>query len=408
VTYDATIEFLFGLRLHGQKLGLATMRELLARVGNPQDALRFIHIAGTNGKGSVAAMCHAVLSRTGRRTGLYTSPHLVSFTERFQVNGQPISQADVVRLVAQLRPHLDQTRERPPTFFEIVTALALLYFREQNVEIVVWETGLGGRLDATNVVTPLVSVITNVAFDHMQYLGETLAEIAGEKAGIIKPGVPVVTAARAPAALAVIRQTCREKGCRLTEVTEPLGWETGLAGAHQRWNCATAVAALRLVGVADDVIRQGLRQTRWPGRFQLVRESPPVILDGAHNPAAAEVLVAAIRERFAGQPVTLILGVLRDKDCAAVCRHLASVAARIICVPVKSERTSDPQELARWCREANPQTAVETATDLATAYARATGVVVITGSLFLVGEALGTLDFGTGQPVSSARERALQ
>jgi dihydrofolate synthase/folylpolyglutamate synthase len=402
VTYPEAIEFLFGLRWHGQKLGLDTMRELLALLGNPQDGLRFIHIAGTNGKGSVAAMCHSVLLTAGIRTGLYTSPHLVSFCERFQINGQLIAPDRVVSLVERLRPLLTQTTTRPPTFFEVVTAMALVYFREENVEVVVWETGLGGRLDATNVVTPLVSVITTIGFDHMQYLGDTLASIAGEKAGIIKPGVPVVTGTRETEALRVIRETSAQRGCRLTEVREPLDWEIPLAGNHQRWNCATAVAALQATGlpVTMEQMRAGVRRTRWPGRFQVIRENPVVILDGAHNGEAAQVLAATIREKFPSTPVALILGVLRDKDYAQVCRILAPLARWIYCVPVQSERTCDPAELAALCRGL-------VRADLATAYAEAlmlpSGVIVITGSLFLVGEAL-----GLATPGSSARERALQ
>src|SRR5258706_831764 len=225
MTYPETIDYLYGIRLFGQKLGLETMQYLPRLMGDPQDSLRFIHIAGTNGKGSVAAMLHAVLSRAGYRTGLYTSPHLVSFCERFQINGQPIPAADVVRLVEQLKQVLDKVAAHPefrqPTFFEAVTALALLYFQEQSVDVVVWETGLGGRLDATNVVTPLVSVITNVAFDHMQYLGDTIEQIAMEKCGIIKPGVPVVTAAEG-VALDVIRKTCEERGSPLIAARQPL------------------------------------------------------------------------------------------------------------------------------------------------------------------------------------------
>ena len=210
MTYADTIDFLYGIRLFGQKLGLETTQYLLRLMGNPQDSLRFIHIAGTNGKGSVAAMLQAMLSAAGYKTALYTSPHLVSFCERFQIDGQCIAEAEVVRLVEEIKPLLEKVGAHPefraPTFFEAVTAIALQYFREQKVDVVVWETGLGGRLDATNVVTPLVSVITNIAFDHTQYLGETLTQIATEKCGIIKPGVPVVTACAAEEALAVIRK----------------------------------------------------------------------------------------------------------------------------------------------------------------------------------------------------------
>ncbi len=383
MTYAAAVDDLYGLRLHGQKLGLETMRELARRLGDPQRDLQFLHIAGTNGKGSVAAMLAAVLQHAGYRTALYTSPHLVSFCERFQINGQPISEADVARWVEAIRPLLDDYPVRPPTFFEVVTGLALAYFREQRADIVVWETGLGGRLDATNIVTPAVSVITTIALDHQQYLGSTLAQIAREKAGIIKPGVPVVTAVRAAEALAVIRQTCAAQGCRLTEVTAPLDWEVPLVGDHQRWNCATAVAALRAGGwsLTDEEIRAGLKQTYWPGRFQVL--PGPVVLDGAHNPAAAEQLAATLRARFPSQKIALILGVLRDKDYRQVCRILAPVADRLFCVPVQNERTSSPEELAAVCGGTVCRGLPE-----AYALARSSDVVVITGSLFLVGEAL--------------------
>ncbi len=432
MTYRDTIEYLFGLRMFGQKLGLDTMRRLLHLMGDPQRDLRFIHIAGTNGKGSVAAMSHAILPRAGFRAGLYTSPHLVSFCERCQINGRPITQEDVVRLVQVLRPHIEtvarEASHRHPTFFEVVTAMALLYFHEQQVEIVAWETGLGGRLDATNVVTPLVSVITNIALEHTQYLGTTIGAIAGEKAGIIKTGIPVVTAATNAEALAVIRSRCRELGCSITcigsdvvarQIGAGLGTQsvvlTGcrhdygeltmpLMGRHQVVNAATAVAALEATGldIQPHHVRDGLQSTRWPGRFQRVNAEPPVILDGAHNPAAAEELSAAIRGQFDGQRVALILGVLRDKDFPSVCQRLAPLAARIDCVSVNNDRTCDPQDLARCCRLFHPSIPVESHGELKQAYETARrhrpDVIVITGSLFLVGDALNNL----GLPVDMA------
>jgi len=414
MTYPETIEFLYGIRLFGQKLGLETMNELLRRLGNPHHDLRFIHVAGTNGKGSVAAMTHAVLTHAAYKTGLYTSPHLVSFCERFQINGTPITETDVVRHVELLRPVLDQTTGRPPTFFEVVTAMALNYFREQRVDVVVWETGLGGRLDATNVVTPLVSVITNIAHDHMQYLGHTLHEIAEEKSGIIKPGVPVVTASRDEEALSVIRRVCAQHGCALTEVTGPLDYDVPLLGDHQRWNAATAVAALQASGlrVTPSQLRGGLRHTRWPGRFQIVSRHPVVVLDGAHNSAAAETLAVTLRQQFGSRRFTLIVGVLRDKNYDQMCGILAPLADRIYCVPVNSERTSDPAELARWCRQANPAAEVIVSGSLVEAYERAItrreDVILITGSLFLVGEAFARLPFPAMKMPAYERELVLQ
>ncbi len=410
MTYSQTIDYLFGIRLFGQKLGLETMRELLRRLGEPQCGLKFIHIAGTNGKGSVAAMCHSVLVAAGYRAGLYTSPHLVSFCERFQINQQPIAPADVVRLVEQIRPHLEvvgaaspprPAEFRPPTFFEVVTALALEHFRQQRVEVAVWETGLGGRLDATNVVTPLVSVITSISLEHTQYLGNSLTEIAREKCGIIKPGVPVVSAPQAAEVLAVIRQTCAERNCPLTVVQPPWpGYEIPLIGAHQRINCAIAVAALRASGLrlTNEQLPEGLKRTQWPGRFQVIGN---VVVDGAHNPAAAELLAATLRERYAGQPLLLIIGVLKDKDYPGMCRLLAPLAARVICVPVRSERACDPRELAKQF----PNATVCERVAAAMAMRRAGETAVVTGSLFLVGEALRELGV---LPAETERELTLQ
>jgi len=442
LTYPETIEYLYGIRLFGQKLGLETMQYLLRLMGDPQQSLRFIHIAGTNGKGSVAAMLSAVLSAAGYKTGLYTSPHLVSFCERFQVNGRPISESDVVRLVEEIKPVLETVGANPefhaPTFFETVTAIALRYFAEQNVDVVVWETGLGGRLDATNVIAPLVSVITNIAFDHTQYLGETLAQIAGEKCGIIKGGVPVVTAAAAEEALAVIRSSAAAQGSPLTVVGREIGATrlsedercqrvelTGtrrdygpltipLLGAHQTINCATAVAALEASGLPVDAkqAREGLARTAWPGRFQIVHHDPTVVLDGAHNAAAAERLAATLREHAAGRRLTLILGVLRDKNYDQMCQILAPLAVRVLCVPVNSERTSEPDQLARWCQAANPAARITVERDLSAAYAQArvenAETIAIAGSLFLVGEALDRLGFATGTRAKTPRELVLQ
>ena len=435
MTYSETIDYLLGIRLFGQKLGLETMRQLLRLMGDPQRSLRFIHIAGTNGKGSVAAMTQSVLTAAGYKTGLYTSPHLVSFCERFQVNGTLIPESEVVRLVEQLAPLLEKMATHPefrrPTFFETVTALALQYFHEQKVDVVVWETGLGGRLDATNVVTPLVSVITNIAFDHTQYLGDTLGQIATEKCGIVKSSIPVVTAAEEPEAFEVIRRMAAANHSRLTVIGREINAErlgetncgqslrlTGcrndygelsipLLGEHQTVNCATTVATLEASGleIEPDQMRKGLAMTRWLGRFQIIHQHPMVVLDGAHNAAAAERLAATLREHAAGREVALILGVLRDKNYAQMCSVLAPLACRILCVPVNSERTSDPAELAGLCRLANSKAVVSTWPHVSAAYAQAcesgSETIAITGSLFLVGEALARLGFQTGaQPVS--------
>ena len=435
MNYEQTVEYLYGIRLFGIKLGLENIRALLRLMGDPHATPplggRFIHIAGTNGKGSVAAMLNAIGQRAGFRVGLYTSPHLVSFCERIQVNNRPIDRADLVRLVSEIRPLMQQVAAMPdhahPTFFEAVTAVALRYFQEHRCDLVVWETGMGGRLDATSVVTPLVNVITNVQRDHAAYLGETIPQIAAEKAGIITTGAPVVTAAADPEALDVITRAANEAHAPLTVVRREdyrdLGEGAGgqhvrmnpggfrgsgldctvpLLGPHQAINAATAVAAARIaLGVSDDVLRQGLAATHWPGRFQVIPGKPTLVVDGAHNPAAAEALRATLQQHFGQQPLTIILGILRDKDCEAFCRSLVPGATEVLTVRVPSERTSNPVELAEICHRVAPQVPARNANTLAAALEETRGrdgVVVVTGSLYLVGEALALLE---GRPVEA-------
>jgi len=258
VNYAEAIQFLYGLRWYGAKFGLENTYRLAELAGNPQQSLRFVHAAGTNGKGSVCAMLESIYRTSGLKVGLFTSPHLVSFNERIQVNRVPIPEEAVAESVAALKPLLASfPPEGHPTFFEVVTVMALRYFRQQGCDLVVWETGLGGRLDATNIVTPLASIITNIQFDHQKYLGETLASIAYEKAGIIKPGVPVITGVVTPEAFEVISDTACRLGCSLTQVTPadaarpPLdALQLPLLGRHQRSNAALALAT---VGVLQPV-----------------------------------------------------------------------------------------------------------------------------------------------------------
>jgi dihydrofolate synthase/folylpolyglutamate synthase len=391
MTYRDTIAYLSSIRMFGQQLGLERMQALLDHLGHPERSLRFIHIAGTNGKGSVAAMCHSVLAEAGYRCGLYTSPHLVSVCERFQINQQPIAEEQLAGLVKRLQPFVGSM-----TYFEVLTAIALQYFHEQKTDVVVWETGLGGRLDATNVVTPLVSVITNIGFDHMQYLGTTIPAIAAEKCGIIKPGVPVVTAATGEA-LEVIRQHAPDA---IIVRPESCDYEIPLLGSHQTINRAVAVAALRASGLAvsEAALRTGLAKTKWPGRFQIVSRDPVVVLDGAHNADGAGTLAATLREQFPGRKVRLVLGALSDKDCAGICRTLAPLCAEVFCVPVQSDRANDPAMLASFFPRAH--VCASLAEGIAAAKTDAAGIVVVTGSLFLVGEALALL---TGRSVSETR-----
>jgi dihydrofolate synthase/folylpolyglutamate synthase len=434
--YPEAIQFLYGLRLFGAKFGLENTFRLAALAGNPQDRLRFIHVAGTNGKGSTCAMLESIYRAAGLRTGLFTSPHLVSFRERIQVNRQLIPEPEVVRLVEELQPWLKQfPADHHPTFFEVVTVMALKFFAEQKCDLVIWETGLGGRLDATNIVTPLASVITNIQFDHQQWLGDTLAKIAAEKAGVIKPGVPVITAADEPEALAVIEKMARAKNAPLMTVN---GRDAALRrpdsaarcpylpllGDHQQLNAALALATVetlqRKIPVSAAAIRTGLETVQWPGRLQLVQteSGQAILLDGAHNIAGAKVLREALSsgtlkrelqragsETGAPPKLTLIIGVLQDKDWPQICRTLAPMAARIFTVPVASERTADARELAAACCAANPAADIAVCDSLRRALDQAASdrFVIVTGSLYLVGEALELL----GLSPASGDERAL-
>ena len=413
-TYAETIDFLYNLRLFGTKLGLENTIELARLAGAPERCLRFIHVAGTNGKGSTCAMIESIYREQGYRTGLFTSPHLVSFTERIQVNRVCIPEQEVARLAYTLRRKLGaDPGDWPirPTFFEFVTVIALLYFLEQRSEIVIWETGLGGRLDATNIVTPLASVITNIQYDHERWLGSTLEQIAVEKAGIIKPGVPVITGAREPAALDVIRRTAREAQSPLIEVRDAgeLPVSPRLRGDHQRMNAAVAVATVQAVRQTGPVsgasIIHGLENVDWPGRLQLLRLGErEILLDGAHNPDGARTLAAALQQDFRDRECTLILGLLADKSWESMCEILVPLAARVLLVPVHSERSVDVSQLKAFCTARWPEKPVTASAHVAEAiqHSATDPFVVAAGSLLLIGEAMESLGI-----TSSRSERAL-
>jgi dihydrofolate synthase / folylpolyglutamate synthase len=419
MTYADAIQFLYSLRWFGLKLGLENSFKLAAMAGNPQAKLRFIHVAGTNGKGSTCAMLESIYRAAGLRVGLFTSPHLISFRERIQVNRELIGEPDVVRLVEEMQGMLkDFPEEHHPTFFEVVTVMALRHFAGQQCDLVIWETGLGGRLDATNIVTPLASVITNIQFDHQQWLGHSLAQIAAEKAGIIKPGVPIITTTVEPEALAVLEQTAHKLAAPL--VKPQADAESSLSGTplnpplpgeHQRRNAALALATVKVlqdqIPIPDQAIRRGLETLHWPGRMQTVKTASgqTIILDGAHNPAGARALLDAMRLDFPGQRFALVLGMLADKDWGAVCALLAPEAEKVFVVPVQSDRAAPPDALRDACAKANPPAPVTSCGSLAEALKRAgdESFVLITGSLYLVGEALEWLDPAPGALGSERR-----
>jgi dihydrofolate synthase / folylpolyglutamate synthase len=410
--YEEAIKFLYSLQLFGTKLGLENTFKLAALAGNPQEKLRFIHVAGTNGKGSTCAMLESIYRAAGLRTGLFTSPHLVSFGERIQVNREPISRADVARLAGEMQRLLAQfPADAHPTFFEIVTVMALKYFAEQKCELVIWETGLGGRLDATNIVTPLASIITNIQLDHQAWLGDTLAKIAAEKAGIIKPGVPVITAVDERESFRVLFEAARKNGSPFWLITwtqseyPPLkGLALPLLGEHQWLNAAVATYAVKALAkkipVSNEIIRAGLLNVRWPGRLQLAArpDGKKVLLDGAHNVGGAEALRTALKTYFAAEKITLVLGILQDKDCREICEILAPLARRIVATPVNSKRTALAQEVARACRAANSKAEIVEASSLKEALklAEKDEFLVIAGSLYLIGDAMELLGLSSG------------
>jgi len=402
-------------------LNLDRMRELLARAGNPQQALRCVHIAGTKGKGSTAAMTASILRAAGLRTGLYISPHLIDFRERMRIDNELIGEEEFARLVEETRPAIEEMRAdgRTPTFFEVCTLIALLWFAQQRVDAAVLETGMGGRLDATNAVQPLAAAITTLALDHTVELGDTLELVAAEKAGIIKPGVPVVSAPQEPVAAEVIARSAAELGSPLYRVGEEIRIlpDTGndhhfgiagrldsylnlacpLLGDHQRINAAIAAGlaeCLREAGepITSEDIRAGIARVEWPGRLQVLAERPPVILDGAHDPVAVEALLAALDRHYPGLARVYLLSFLREKDWHMMLRQLAPGARRFVFAAAANPRAVSPEELAAEAIRlgARVVTAPGIPAALRTVLATADPdeMIVVTGSLYAVGEAL--------------------
>ena len=388
MTYEESLGWLYSTQQFGIKLGLDNIQSLLKALGDPHEHLSFLHVAGTNGKGSVCAMLDAILRAADHKTGLYTSPHLIDFRERIRVDGRKIARAAASQGLENLRRLAGQW-DHSPTFFEFATALALQHFAESDCEFVVLETGMGGRLDATNAVIPIVSVITPIALDHTRWLGKTVPEVAHEKAGIIKPGVPVVSAPQDPAAGEVIVRRAEELGCSLTFAEAAwAGAELGLLGRHQRANAALAIASLQAAGlhVSDEAIAHGLRDVRWPGRFQMIGER--FVLDGCHNPHAATQLLLNWTDLFGREQADVIFGALGDKDYSRMLEILAPISREVLFVPVRSERAAAPEILA----SASP-VPHRIFGDVKEALEASRGKTLVTGSLFLVGEVLELLGF---------------
>lgn len=414
---DPLIESLFPRIDWKVDWGLERMEGALAELGDPHRAYRCLHVGGTNGKGSVASLWASVMRRAGYRTGLYTSPHLCSFAERIVVDGRPASESELLEVARELGPRIEKGRL---SFFEASTLLAFETFRRRDVDVACVEVGLGGRLDATNVVEPEVTAITNVAMDHQEYLGSSLLLIAREKAGIIKPGTPVVTAERRPAVLEIFRAKAREVGAPLhvvdpwddvaelqlgprgtrfrlrTDRWGPLELETPLLGAHQATNAAVAVRGLEvgMEGITADQVVEGVSEVRWPGRVQLVqRGGTRWIFDVAHNTAGARTLAGVLRDLAPPRPMVLLTGILGDKDWARMLPPLIDgVDHAVFTNPASApaERLWDPAEVARTVRDG---TAIQVVPDIREAVGAASalgegGTVVVTGSCHTVGDVL--------------------
>jgi len=408
-----TLEYIHSVKWQGVKPGLERTRELLKALGNPESSLRFVHIAGTNGKGSTAACIASVLRKAGYRTGLFISPYVMCFNERMQVNGGYITDGELERLTEEIRPFADAMMDHP-TEFELITALAMKYFQYQNCDIIVLEAGMGGELDSTNVIdTPEVAVITSIGYDHVKELGPTIADIAGAKAGIIKKGGDVVIYGGEREVEAVFERVSAQRGARLCRADftriekqefslegiktwfEPYGEITlPLVGAYQPKNAALAITALERLRdkgytIGGQDIVAGLETVRWPGRFEILGYEPVFILDGAHNPQGVEATADSLRQNFGGRKIIFIIGVMADKDVDAMISRIVPLAETFVAVRPNHPRAMDALELANKLSRFVLATACESirgGVSLAVGSAGKDGIVCALGSLYFSGE----------------------
>jgi len=417
--YEETLEYIHSVQWHrGMKPGLERTQELLRGLGNPEKSLKFVHIAGTNGKGSTAACVAAVLQKAGCRTGLYTSPYILRFNERMQVNGEHISDDELVLMTDEIRPIADAMTD-PPTEFELITALGMKYFLHKNCDIVVLEVGMGGELDSTNVIdTPEVGVITAIGYDHVAELGPTITDIARAKAGIIKTGGDVVIYRGLPEVEAVFERIASERGAKLrmtdfSRITrqeftlggvrlcvEPYGdILLPLVGAYQPKNAMVAITALEVLRekgykISDRDIVEGLAKVRWPGRFEILGQDPVFILDGAHNPQGIEATAESLRGHFGDRKIIFVVGVMADKDVDAMMGHIAPLAEEFFAVRPDYPRAMDSKTLAeKLSKFGVPVTACDTVAEgvgCAIGRAGADGVVCALGSLYFSGDIRGS------------------
>ncbi|MDY6861404.1 MAG: folylpolyglutamate synthase/dihydrofolate synthase family protein [Thermodesulfobacteriota bacterium] len=434
-SYESTIKYLYDLQRFGIKFGLTNISRLLSLFLNPHNKFKSIHIAGTNGKGSVAAFIENIFRQAGFKTGLFTSPHLVDFTERIKVNGEEIDKNDVVKITEEIRRKINSSVQDtcPPrkscntntsshnlkeiTYFEFVTAMAFIYFARENVDFAILETGMGGRLDATNVVMPEVSVITNISLEHQQYLGETLEEIAGEKAGIIKRTVPVVTGVTQDTIIKMYEAVAKENNASIYRLGKDFWGEIKdrgifdykgiykklnnlkirLNGRHQIDNALLSLAVIELVGevkdkISEDNIKNGLLFVSWPGRLEMVWQTPRVLVDGAHNVSSAEALSKCLLNEYKYNRLFLVLGIMIDKDIENILSYLMPIASKVFLTRPQMDRAAPLNELSRYIKKFKKEIRkienVEDAIKAALKQADSNDIICITGSLFTVGEAI--------------------
>lgn len=442
MNYEESLAYISSTYPLGIKLGLENIERLLERLGNPQEKMRIIHVAGTNGKGSTCAFLSSMLTESGFRVGLYTSPYLEVFNERIRINGENIGNEVLALAATKVRKVIEGLVSEGyphPSEFEVTTAIGFVCFEMEKAEIVVLEVGLGGRFDATNVVRhPLITVITSVSIDHVQFLGDTLGEIAFEKAGILKPGVPLVLYPQEAEAEKEILRVAAEKKVPVTKVetgsirikesslqgqridARVLGelfsdLEIGLLGEHQTKNALTALTALRLFMQKENIlfdreaVYRGMKKARWTGRLELLSKDPLTLIDGAHNAGGALVLAKTIEDLLAEHEITLVFGMLKDKEVEETAKILLPLAKRVITATVQSERSMPAQELADRLRPYHSQ--IETSKSLAEAVHKAErmtdarrGAIIYAGSLYMIGEVRGMLTKGAGPAEMKAPE----
>jgi len=414
ISYKEAIQYLYGLQKYGIKFGLSKTSNLLKAFGNPHRGQKYIHLGGSSGKGSVAAMVDSVLMKSGLKVGFYSSPHLVRFTERFRINGQEIAPEKAAAIAGELIKIIKPAY--PPTFFELTTAMALIYFARENVDMAIMEVGMGGRLDATNVIRPVVSVITNISLEHQFFLGSHLMDIGKEKGGIIKRGVDLVTAATQPPIISLFESMCEAKKASLWRVGKDVryrsngsrfsyyglrrtfkGLELGLKGKFQNRNAALSLDVIEILerkgfAFSSHDMEEGLKDTRWPGRMHVVSQEPLIILDGAHNPEAIRELARSIGNDFSYRRLILVIGVMEDKDVGKILKGILPIANYVYYTRPEYYRSASPERLMKegstLRRPGEIVPGISVALDMAREMAGPTDMILVTGSLFTVGEAM--------------------